>query len=146
MEHACKFLRRGAKFSRIAERGPSWDQTDAQLLDILQADAGQTLRELGDQVGLSPSAVQRRLTRYRRQGLLRSVGILDTGRVPVVQALVMLTLLEESAEHHRSLGDRLRARPEVQQCYALAGRWDYAVILVAPTLQALRGRHKRRAV
>jgi DNA-binding Lrp family transcriptional regulator len=117
----------------------SWDDTDARLLDILQIDADQTLHELGDQVGLSPSAVQRRLTRYKRRELLRTVAVLDTSQVSVVQALVMLTLVEESAEHHRTLGDRLRVRPEVQQCYALAGRWDYAVILAAPTLQAVRG-------
>jgi Lrp/AsnC family leucine-responsive transcriptional regulator len=124
---------------RVQERGHSWDDTDARLLDILQIDADQTLRELGDQVGLSPSAVQRRLTRYKRRELLRTVAVLDTSQASVVQALVVLTLVEESAEHHRNLGDRLRARPEVQQCYALSGRWDYAVIMAARTLQALRG-------
>src|ERR671931_761331 len=139
LERACKFLLRYAIFLRMRERGHSWDDTDARLLDILQIDADQTLRELGDQVGLSPSAVQRRLTRYKTRELLRTVSVLDTTQASVVQALVVLTLVEESAEHHRNLANRLRARPEVQQCYALSGRWDYAVIMAAPTLQALHG-------
>src|SRR5919197_2766088 len=139
LECVCKFLLPRAIFLRMPERGHSWDDTDARLLDILQIDADQTLRELGDQVGLSPSAVQRRLTRYKTRELLRTVSVLDTTQASVVQALVVLTLVEESAEHHRNLANRLRARPEVQQCYALSGRWDYAVIMAAPTLQALHG-------
>ncbi|MER5392091.1 Lrp/AsnC family transcriptional regulator [Saccharopolyspora sp. NPDC002686] len=115
------------------------DEIDAQLLDLLQADADQTLRELGDQVGLSPSAVQRRITGYKSAGLLRTVAVVNTEQTPALaQALVMLTLVEESVEHHRRITDRLRARPEVQQCYGLSGRWDYAVLLTAASIRDLR--------
>ncbi|MER6990997.1 Lrp/AsnC family transcriptional regulator [Saccharopolyspora hirsuta] len=115
------------------------DEIDAQLLDLLQADADRTLRELGDEVGLSPSAVQRRITGYKTAGLLRTVAVVNTDRTPsLTQALVLLTLVEESPEHHRRIADRLRAQPEVQQCYALSGRWDYAVLLTATSIRALR--------
>lgn len=116
----------------------AWDEIDQLLLDLLQDNADQTLRELGDRVGLSPSAVQRRITRYKEDGLLRTVAVIDIGRIgPIAQALVMLTLAEESLEHHRQIADRLRARPEVQQCYALSGRWDYAALVTAPSVAAL---------
>jgi Lrp/AsnC family transcriptional regulator, leucine-responsive regulatory protein len=116
----------------------TWDAIDERLLDLLQHDADQTLRQLGDQVGLSPSAVQRRVTRYKRSGLLRTVAVLERSVGPSVQALVLLTLVEESRDHHRRLGERLRVRPEVQQCYALSGQWDYAVVVTARTIVALR--------
>lgn len=117
----------------------AWDEIDILLLDLLQADADQTLRELGDQVGLSPSAVQRRITRYKRDGLLRTVAVLETERAgSLVQALVLLTLAEESLDRHHQIRERLRGRPEIQQCYSISGRWDYAVVLVAPTVAALR--------
>jgi DNA-binding Lrp family transcriptional regulator len=53
------------------------------LLDLLQRDSGRTLRELGELVSLSPSAVQRRLDRYRRLGVIvldpvRASGVLPT--------------------------------------------------------------------
>ncbi|MGW5644455.1 Lrp/AsnC family transcriptional regulator [Saccharopolyspora sp. NPDC003752] len=115
------------------------DEIDTRLLDLLQHDADQTLRELGDQVGLSPSAVQRRITRYKSAGLLRTVAVVNTEHAPsLAQALVMLTLVEESLDHHRRIADRLRAQPEVQQCYALSGRWDYAVLLTAASIRDLR--------
>lgn len=119
--------------------GRELDEIDLRLLDLLQHNADRTLRELGDEVGLSPSAVQRRYTRYKRSGLVRVVAIVDTKLVSsFTQAIVLLTLVEESLEHHAQLAERLRGRPEVQQCYALSGRWDYAVLVSAPTVAALR--------
>jgi DNA-binding Lrp family transcriptional regulator len=35
-------------------------------------------------------------------------------------------------------GRRLRAAPEVQQCYAIAGEWDYLVLLVASSVTHYR--------
>jgi Lrp/AsnC family transcriptional regulator, leucine-responsive regulatory protein len=45
----------------------SLDEIDYLLLGLVQVDAGRPLHELGDEVGLSPSAVQRRLTRLPRR-------------------------------------------------------------------------------
>ncbi|MBL1097663.1 Lrp/AsnC family transcriptional regulator [Streptomyces coffeae] len=57
------------------------DEIDAQLLDLLQRDAERTLHELGERVGPSPSAVQRRIARFRKDGLItRQVAVLDPHR------------------------------------------------------------------
>ncbi|MGN9843672.1 Lrp/AsnC family transcriptional regulator [Nonomuraea sp. H19] len=109
------------------------DAIDTHLLDLLQLDAGRTLLDLGEQVGLSPSAVQRRIARYRKEGLItRQVAVLDPHRLgSAVLALILVTLVQESFEHHRAFADRMRSEPQVQQCYRVAGPWDYAVILAA---------------
>jgi Lrp/AsnC family transcriptional regulator, leucine-responsive regulatory protein len=108
------------------------DGTDRRLLTLLQQDAARPLHELGDLVGLSPSAVHRRIARYRDAGLLsRQVAVLDPAAVGgVVLAVVLVTLERESSEHHARFRDRMRAAPEVQQCYEVAGEWDYVVVLV----------------
>ncbi|MFD0850944.1 Lrp/AsnC family transcriptional regulator [Actinomadura adrarensis] len=112
---------------------PRLDEIDARLLDLLQHDAGRTLHDLGDQVGLSPSAVQRRIARYRRDGLIaRQVAVLDPYRFgPAVLAVVLVTLDQESFEQHRAFAERMRSEPQVQQCYQVAGPWDYVVVLAA---------------
>lgn len=109
------------------------DEIDHHLLDLLQHDADRTLREFGDDVGLTPSAVQRRIARYRKAGLIsRQVAILDPHQLgPTVLASVMITLVHESLEHHKEFTDRMRATPEVQQCYLIAGPCDYLVLLAA---------------
>ena len=105
------------------------DDFDHRLLQLLQRDSASTLTALGDTVGLSPSAVQRRISRYRGSGLLREVAVLDPLRLGTTLAMVLVHLERDSPPVHRALYARLRAAPEVQQCYVLAGDWDYLVIL-----------------
>ncbi len=105
------------------------DEFDHKLLELLQRDASATLSALGEAVGLSPSAVQRRMTRYRQEGLMRQVAVLDPNALGSTLAAVWVTMERESAERHAAFHARVRAAPEVQQCYTLAGEWDYLVIL-----------------
>ncbi len=115
------------------------DELDHRLLDQLQRDASATLTELGDAVGLSASAVQRRVTRYRKSGLMRQVAILDVGLLPAATlAAVSITMERDTFRLHSAFRARMRAAPEVQQCYALAGQWDYLVILVARSVAHYR--------
>ncbi|TWI01810.1 DNA-binding Lrp family transcriptional regulator [Luteimonas cucumeris] len=115
------------------------DDFDHRLLELLQHDAAATLTALGDEVGLSPSAVQRRLTRYRKNGLLRQVAVLDPAQLGnVTLVAVMVTMERESAKQHAAFCTRMRAAPEVQQCYVLAGDWDYLVILATTSVAHYR--------
>jgi len=108
------------------------DEFDHRLLELLQHDADATLSALGDEVGLSASAVQRRIKRYRESGLMRQVAVLNPAMLGnVTLATVLVALERESARHHAAFYARMRSSVEVQQCYVLAGEWDYLVILVA---------------
>ncbi len=114
----------------MAKTPASLDDFDHGLLERLQRDASLTLTQLGEAVGLSPSAVQRRLTRYRKSGLLRQIAVLDPAQIGnTTLATVLVAMERESSKLHASFHARMRAAPEVQQCYTLAGEWDYLVIL-----------------
>lgn len=125
----------------MARNGPNTlDDLDRKLLDLLQQDAGRSLDQLGDTIGLSPSAVQRRLARYRSSGLIaKEVAVLDPDVMPgTVMACVLVTLERESKRHHSSFRERMRAAPNVQQCYDLAGEWDYLAVVVASSMARCR--------
>ncbi|MBM7788203.1 Lrp/AsnC family transcriptional regulator [Tenggerimyces flavus] len=127
----------------MPRRHLTFDEIDHRLLDLLQRDAGSTLRILGAAVGLSASAVQRRINRYRAAGVLeRHVAVLDLERTAdIVLAVVLVTLERESSRHHAAFRRRLLEVPEVQQAYDVSGEWDY-VVLLATTGMA---RHKELA-
>jgi Lrp/AsnC family transcriptional regulator, leucine-responsive regulatory protein len=130
-----------AQKSCMAPRAPTTlDDLDRKLLELLQQDAGRSLDQLGERIGLSPSAVQRRLTGYRSSGLIaREVAVLDPDVLPgTVLACVLVTLERESKRHHSSFRERMRAVPNVQQCYDLAGEWDYLAIIVASSMAHCR--------
>ena len=115
------------------------DDFDHRLLELLQCDADATLATLGDAVGLSASAVQRRIKRYRANGLLRSVAVLDAHALPATTlATVWVTMERDTLRIHTAFRARMRAAPEVQQCYALAGEWDYLVIIAAGSVAHYR--------
>ncbi|TWS21511.1 Lrp/AsnC family transcriptional regulator [Tsukamurella asaccharolytica] len=115
------------------------DEIDVRLIDALQIDADRTLRDLGEEVGLSPSAVQRRVQKYKRDGLIRTVAQIVPERAPALtQALVFLALTTETPETHRRLTDALRAHPLIRECLLLAGEWDYVVVVSAASVQELR--------
>jgi Lrp/AsnC family transcriptional regulator, leucine-responsive regulatory protein len=116
------------------------DELDRKLLDLLQNDAARPLYELGDRVGLSASAVQRRLSRYRSSGVIeRQVAVLNPDVVAgTVLACVLVTLERETKKLHSDFRKRLLGAPEVQQCYDLAGAWDYLVMVAASSMPRCR--------
>ena len=115
------------------------DDFDHRLLDLLQRDSSRTLTALGDAVGLSASAVQRRLGHYRRNGLLREVAVLDPAALPATTLVAALVTMErDTLRVHTAFRARMRAAPEVQQCYALAGDWDYLVLLAVSSVADYR--------
>ncbi|MEU7143748.1 Lrp/AsnC family transcriptional regulator [Nocardia sp. NPDC046473] len=116
------------------------DDIDHRLLELVQVDATQPLHELGDRVGLSPSAVQRRLTRLRTGGVITAeVAVIDPRAVGMgLTTVVLVELTEDDIDHYVAFSDRMLAEPAVQQCYSVVGQWDYVVVLVTEDLAAYR--------
>jgi len=135
IDHSCA----GTQNYCVPRSPLSLDEFDHRLLALLQRDSAVTLTTLGDAVGLSASAVQRRISRYRKHGLLRQVAVLDPGALPgITLAAVLVTMERDTLRIHGAFRARMRASPEVQQCYAIAGEWDYLVLLVASSVTHYR--------
>lgn len=107
----------------------SLDTLDRRLLERLQADTSQTYEELGRHIGLSSTAVLRRVRRLRDAGVIRNeVAVLDPVKVGVgLTAIVQVSLRNEVATN-RGYGQRLAAHPAVSQCYYVTGSADFVFI------------------
>jgi len=114
------------------------DQFDRALLSLLQRDAEVTTSDLGEQVGLSPSAVQRRLKKLRADGVITSyVAVIDPAKVGQPSFFVVgLEVDRERAELLSRLRAWLTAEDAVQQVYYVTGGWDFVLIVTADDLQA----------
>ncbi|MEX6633829.1 Lrp/AsnC family transcriptional regulator [Hyphococcus lacteus] len=103
------------------------DKFDAAILKILQEDGQTPFSELGERVGLSPSACHKRVKELWRTGMIaQQVVILDEAKAGLetsvfVQATLKnqqeatLTAFEKAVKHHR----------EIMECYLMAGLSDY---------------------
>ncbi len=116
------------------------DDIDHRLLELVQVDATRPLHELGARVGLSPSAVQRRLIRLRTGGVITAqVVVIDPRTVGMgLTTVVLVELAEDDADHYLAFCERMLAEPAVQQCYSVVGQWDYVVVMITEDLAAYR--------
>jgi Lrp/AsnC family transcriptional regulator, leucine-responsive regulatory protein len=118
------------------------DKLDANILRILQADGRKTYDLIAAEVGLSASAVLRRVKRLEDAGIIdRYVALVKPERVGLGLTAYINVRLEKHAESHkRSPMDLFRASvltwPEVVECAALTGEMDYLLRLVVKDMSA----------
>lgn len=105
------------------------DEIDRKLLDTLQSDASKPLHQLGEIVGLSAAAVQRRIAKHKRSGVLnRLVYVLDRRKSGApVTVITLVTLERDSPAQTSQLLAALSASPNVLQLHELAGERDLAI-------------------
>ncbi|WP_431094757.1 Lrp/AsnC family transcriptional regulator [Polaromonas aquatica] len=107
------------------------DKLDRHILRSLQADGRATFDLLAEQVGLSPSAVLRRVKRLEESRVIdRYVALVKPEAVGLgLTAYINVRLEKHTESHKRNPMDLFRASvqtwPEVAECAALTGEMDY---------------------
>ena len=106
------------------------DRIDRRILEILQADNHIPNVSLAEKVGLSAPACSRRVTRLREQGvIIKDVSIVDPRRIGTsVQVTVAVSLAVRRKNQAEAFRQKMLDRPEVVQCYMVAGSIDFFVV------------------
>ena len=103
------------------------DETDLQILRILQKNAKLTTKELADAVHLTPTPVFERQKRLERQGYIkRYVAVLDPEKLN--QGLLVFCKVKLKQINHEiadAFTRRIMRIPEVTECYNTSGDYDY---------------------
>lgn len=114
------------------------DDIDRRLLKILQKNNRLTADELGEIAGVSRSAVQRRIKRFRDAAIIEA-------DIAVVSAKAvgrpMTFVVEVEMERERTdLLDEFRrsmlALDDVQQCYYVTGHADFILVVTSTDMTA----------
>ncbi|MCZ4297252.1 Lrp/AsnC family transcriptional regulator [Henriciella marina] len=104
------------------------DGFDRRLLDLLQQDNRRTYDDLGEELGLSATAVRRRAARLREQGVIAAdVSILNSDQMGI-SVIVSVRFEKESHATYEAFKTAMKAAPEVRQCYTVSGEVDFIVI------------------
>jgi len=113
------------------------DTIDAKLLHLLAEQADSTATALSPQVNLSVPAVNKRIARLKSSGLIQRFTILtDSKQVgKPVMAYILLTL--DQFVQEPTLMDYIRTDPDVLECYAVTGEYDYILKVCAAGTEAL---------
>jgi len=104
------------------------------LLEQLMRDARQTVQQLADAVGLSPSPCWKRIKAMEERGVIRGyTALVDPEKVGLgLRVVVEANLAQHSEDKVRQFEQAVVAVPEIVQCHSTTGESDYVMtVLVA---------------
>ncbi len=103
------------------------DNTDLEIIRILQKNAKSTIKELADALNLSNTPVFDRIKRLEKSGVITGYTALVNRRKLGLNlmAFCTLTLKGHNAEFLKQFETDVNLLPEVIECYHLTGSFDY---------------------
>jgi Lrp/AsnC family leucine-responsive transcriptional regulator len=112
------------------------DRFDRAILDLLQTDCTRPQRQIAQAVNLSAPAVQRRIQRLQREGVIRAqVALLDPDKVGQPLTVVIEVNLEnERPDRTAAMRERIAKEDAVQQCYNVTGETDYLLVVTVASM------------
>ncbi|TWB86798.1 AsnC family transcriptional regulator [Bradyrhizobium macuxiense] len=110
-----------------------YDRIDARILEIVQKDNRLTSEVVGEMVGLSATACQRRLKRLRSDGIIEAdVSIVSAKAVGrAIQMLVLVTLERERSDIVDRFKKSIKSSAEVVNGFFVTGNADFVLYITA---------------
>ena len=120
------------------------DAIDHRILRALHADGRLTAAELGDAVGLSPSAAHRRMKLLEEAGHIRGyrARLSPAARGDPSTVFVAVTLRDQTEDTLSRFEAALGRCAEVTEAHLMSGEYDYLLKLAIPADGAFERLHR----
>lgn len=121
------------------------DAIDRKILGALQEDAGSSVAEIAEQVGLSPSPCWRRIQKLEADGVIRGrVALLDPEKLNVGVTVFMAVRTDRlELGWLESFAAAVADIPEIVEFYRMSGEVDYLLKVVAPDIAGFDAVYKK---
>jgi len=114
------------------------DETDMQILALLQKDASLTNKEISFQLHKSVAAIHERTRRLKQNGIIkRVVAILD--RKKINRSLIAFShvlLNDHTANTLNQFEEQVAKFPEVMECFQMTGTFDFILRIATSDMDA----------
>ncbi|AJD40793.1 Lrp/AsnC family transcriptional regulator [Rhizobium sp. SEMIA 4085] len=109
-----------------------------KLLQLVQAGSSLSLAELAEKAGMSQSTAWRKMQELETEGVIRKrVALLDPAKLDLKLCIIAHVTLEDHHEEAiEAFAAAVRDRPEIMECYALSGTFDYMLKIRARDVEA----------
>jgi len=109
------------------------DRIDLQLINLLQEDCNQPIKELAQQLNLTIAPVHERIKKLERNGLIkRYVAIVD---IELINKSLINYCIVNITRHQidllKEFEQVVREMDEVLECYRISGKYDYLLKVVS---------------
>lgn len=113
------------------------DTTDKRILKLLSKNAGATATEIGAAVNLSVPAVNKRILKLSESGVIRSFTVLTDPKTVGKPVVAFVLLVLQYGEGVDNLMKYVSCDPDILECYAVTGEYDYIIKVCATSVEAL---------
>ena len=112
-------------------------EIDRKILNLLQEDAGRTLKEVAEALHTSHSTVWRRVQEMEAAGIITGrVTLVDPGKAGLaVCAFVQVNIARHDRAVRKAFEDFIARSPQVMECFAITGAHDYSLIVRTRTVE-----------
>ncbi|HEV3432524.1 MAG TPA: HTH-type transcriptional regulator LysM [Nitrososphaera sp.] len=107
------------------------DEIDEKIIQILQADSRRAFVDIANQIGLSESAVRRRVKNLVDKGIIKRFTI-ELGASDKTSAITLISVA--STADTSAVSSRLMQLNGVKVVYEITGQYDIAAIIAAPAI------------
>lgn len=116
----------------------SIDDIDAKILHLLQNNAGLSVAEISEQVGLSSSPCWRRIKRMEEIGIIENrVTILNRTKLGLdFEVFVVVKLVLANRTNMEKFERAVERMPEVVQCAVVTGAVDFMLRIVTKNMHS----------
>lgn len=104
---------------------------DEKIIKILKNDSRKSFVEIANDIGMSESAVHRRVKNLQDTGVIKKFTI-DLGPSNKTSAITLISV--SSAADTSNVSKRLLDLKGVEVVYEITGQFDIATIIIAPTI------------
>ena len=114
------------------------DQIDRRILEWMQKEPGINAGELGEKIGLSQSAVWRRMQSLKEQGVIVEQPVkIDRQKVGLnTMVFAHVKLTSHGRSNLAEFSEAVSLYPEVLDCYVLLGNVDFLLRIVTEDIKA----------
>ncbi len=121
------------------------NSVDRKILNLLQADASLTVKQIAEQISLSVTPCWKRIQKLETQGFIRArVALLDPQKVNAdVTVFVAITTNQHTTEWIDRFSRAVSDMPEVMEIYRMSGEVDYLLRVVVSSIAAYDSFYKK---
>jgi Lrp/AsnC family transcriptional regulator, regulator for asnA, asnC and gidA len=113
------------------EMSSNLDETDENIIRILQADSRRAFVDIANDIGLSESAVRRRVKNLVDRNIIKRFTI-ELGISDKTSAITLISVA--STADTSDVSDHLMKLKGVKVVYEITGQYDIAAIITAPAI------------
>lgn len=116
------------------------DSIDAKILKLLSKNADMTATDIGENVNLSVPAVNKRIQRLKKDGMIRRYTVLTNGKNVGKPIMAFVLLVVQAGRQGEPFLDYVKNDDDILECFSVTGEYDYLIKVCAADMESLKNK------